>query len=191
MLKNIHIKTIIIFAIIGIFIITGLGIYNVKYIESIISMQLNQEIINNSIKQVITTTVVLDVFYAFVCLIIGVIVSRIINKPIVKLLKDANKVISSNKKDLKNKNNDEIVDTFSIMTDELKENLNEMSKQKRQIETIILHMTDGIIAFDMDGNVILINNAAKQLLQLSDRDNNFKTIFNKKLNIDINMEKII
>ena len=191
MLKNIHIKTIIIFAIIGTFIITGLGLYNVKYIESISTVQLTQDMINNSVQQVITITVVLNIVYAFMCLIIGVIVSRIINKPIIKLLKDANKVISSNKKDLKNKNNDEIVDTFNIMTDELKENLNEMSKQKKQIETIILHMTDGIIAFDMEGNVILINNAAKQLLQLSDKDNNFKTIFNKKLNVDINMEKII
>ena len=51
-------------------------------------------------------------------------------------------------------------------------------------------MTDGIIAFDMDGKVIHINPAAKELLGLNDRDNTFEKIF-KKLNIDINMEKII
>ncbi len=42
---------------------------------------------------------------------------------------------------------DELVNAFSLMTNELKQNLNEMGKQKKQIETILLHMTDGIIAF--------------------------------------------
>ena len=51
-------------------------------------------------------------------------------------------------------------------------------------------MTDGIIAFDMNGDIIHINPAAKQLLGISDRDNSFDKIF-KKLNIDINIEKII
>ena len=191
MLKNINIKTVIIFAIIGMFIITGMGIYNIKSIQSFTGMQIMQQNVDNSISQIIRVIVILNIAYAFLCVIIGIIISRIINKPIIKLLKDANKVISSNKKEIKNKNNDEIVDTFNIMTDELKENLNEMSRQKRQIETIILHMTDGIIAFDMEGKVILINNAAKQLLQLSERDNSFKIIFNNKLHVNINMEKII
>lgn len=35
---------------------------------------------------------------------------------------------------------------FGIMTTELKEKLSEVSTQKNQIETILLHMTDGIIA---------------------------------------------
>ena len=40
---------------------------------------------------------------------------------------------------------DELVNAFSIMTAELKQNLNEATRQKRQIETILLHMTDGFI----------------------------------------------
>ena len=76
------------------------------------------------------------------------------------------------------------------MTTELKQNLNEMGKQKRQIETILLHMTDGIIAFDMDGNIIHINPAATNLLNLNEQDKNFNKIF-KKLKTDINLEKIV
>ena len=45
------------------------------------------------------------------------------------------------------------------MTTELKEKLSEVSTQKNQIETILLHMTDGIIAFNMKGEIILINPA--------------------------------
>mgnify|MGYP000237485582 CR=1 FL=1 len=48
---------------------------------------------------------------------------------------------------------DELVNAFSIMTAELKQNLNEATRQKRQIETILLHMTDGIIAFNRKGEI--------------------------------------
>ena len=55
---------------------------------------------------------------------------------------------------------------------------------------IFLHMTDGIIAFDMEGKIILINPAAKKLLSISPEDNTFEKVFGK-FNLDINMEKII
>jgi len=51
-------------------------------------------------------------------------------------------------------------------------------------------MTDGIIAFNMSGEIILINPAAKKFLSISPEDNTFNDIF-KKFEIDINMEKII
>lgn len=191
MLKNTHIKTIITFLIIGIVIITALGIYQVINLNQILDNQMQDVLIQEKTNQVIKLTIILNVVYSVICLFIAIIISKFINKPITKLLKDADKVISGNKKEKKNKNTDEIVDTFNMMTDELKENLNEMSRQKKQIETIILHMTDGIIAFDMEGKVILINPAASRLLQVLPTDNNFSAIFNNRLNIDINMEKII
>lgn len=55
---------------------------------------------------------------------------------------------------------------------------------------IFLHMTDGIIAFDIDGKIILINPAAKKLLSISPEDATFEDVFGK-FNLDINMEKII
>ena len=73
---------------------------------------------------------------------------------------------------------------------ELKDKLSEVSTKKNQIETILLHMTDGIIAFNMSGEIILINPAAKKFLSISPEDNTFNDIF-KKFEIDINMEKII
>ena len=58
------------------------------------------------------------------------------------------------------------------------------------IKKLLLHMTDGIIAFDMKGKIILINPAATRLLRLMPEDETFEKIF-KKLNVEINMEKII
>lgn len=73
---------------------------------------------------------------------------------------------------------------------ELNDKLNEASRQKKQLETILLHMTDGIIAFDLNGDIIHINHAAIKLLSIDKSYNNFDKIF-KKINVDINMEKII
>ena len=73
---------------------------------------------------------------------------------------------------------------------ELRDKLNEVSSRKNQIETILLHMTDGIIAFNMQGEIILINPAAKKFLSISPEDSTFYDIFGK-FNLDINMEKVI
>lgn len=70
------------------------------------------------------------------------------------------------------------------------------SKEKKEkaeeveIKTRLLHMTEGIIAFDINGKIDLINPAAKMLLNISPEDYTFEDIFNK-FNLDINMEKLI
>ena len=58
------------------------------------------------------------------------------------------------------------------------------------IKRRLLHMTEGIIAFDIDGNIDLINPAAKLLLKISPEDNTFEDIFNK-FHLNLNMEKLI
>ena len=54
----------------------------------------------------------------------------------------------------------------------------------------MLHMTDGIIAFNIKGEIILINPAAKKFLSISPEDNTFDDIFGK-FKLDINTEKVI
>ena len=76
------------------------------------------------------------------------------------------------------------------MTTELKDQLNDVSTKKNQIETILRHMTDGIIAFNMDKEIILINPEAKKLLSIRPEYVTFEDIFSK-FKLDINMEKII
>lgn len=66
----------------------------------------------------------------------------------------------------------------------------EIATQKNQFETILLHMTDGIIAFNREGEIILINPVAKKLLSVRPEDLSFDDIFSK-FNLNINMEKII
>ena len=72
----------------------------------------------------------------------------------------------------------------------LKSKDQEKSTEEIEMRKIILHTTEGIIAFDRTGNIALINPAAKRLLKISPEDNSFEDIFHK-YDKNINMEKII
>ena len=62
--------------------------------------------------------------------------------------------------------------------------------EKKYLKTILLHMTDGIIAFNMEGRILLINPAATRSLRILPEDDTFEKIFNK-YDVEINMEKQI
>lgn len=66
----------------------------------------------------------------------------------------------------------------------------EKSTEEIEMRKILLHTTEGIIAFNRDGSIALINPAAKKLLKISPEDNSFSDIFHK-YDKNINMEKII
>ena len=76
------------------------------------------------------------------------------------------------------------------MTEELKQNLDVVNKQKNQTEAILLHIKDGIISVDLKGNVTYINPAAINFFELTIEDNTFEKIFNK-IGLDVNLEKIV
>ncbi len=142
---------------------------------------------------------ILTITYVLICILIILFASKTIVNPLKKLIKSAEKISDGNdvEQDIKYLDSkkskteiDELYKAFNLMTSGLKENLNEVTRQKKQIETILLHMTDGIIAFNIDGSIIHINPAASRLLRITGSENTFDKIF-KKLKVDINMEKII
>ena len=83
-----------------------------------------------------------------------------------------------------------IINPAEELIEETEEKIKEVSMQKKQIETMLLHMTDGILAFDIDGNISLTNPAATRLLRIMPEDDSFDKIFGK-YNVDINLEKVI
>lgn len=201
MKKNVNLKIVIIFFVLGIILIIGLGIsyiYMLNQLETIGNMQENIELIesiNNQLRQTKVLLIVSLSVYTVISILVGYFVLKSVVSPMKKLIKSAEKIASGENVQIgdKIKNDGDLGDlenAFSIVTNELNQKLSEVNRQKKQIETILLHMTDGIIAFDMDGEIIHINPAAKTLLGLSDRENSFEKIF-KKLNIDINIEKIV
>lgn len=211
MIKNIQTKIIFIFFVLGILIIGSLSFSHIMMLE-----KMNQSLVQNEqedlhleeepkdkiqekIKSQVRQTEVIAVIaigsFSAIMVLVSYFNTKSVVKPVNSLIESAEKIANGEEVEIahldkKKTQIDELVNAFSLMTNELKQNLNEMGKQKKQIETILLHMTDGIIAFDMEGKIIHINPAAKSLLQLDRQDNNFNKIF-QKLNTDINLEKIV
>ena len=176
MFKKTRLKIIISIIIITILLISVLGITCIQIIKN---NNLQEEITANISKNIIFATIAILVISILLILIIGKIISKyVIIYPVDKLMKSGDKTAVGKE------------NVIDAMTSELKEKLSEVSTQKNQIETILLHMTDGIIAFNREGEIILINPAAKQLLSIRPEDNTFDDIFSK-FNLNINMEKII
>ena len=72
----------------------------------------------------------------------------------------------------------------------LKSKDDEKTTEQIEMRKILLHTTEGIIAFERNGRIALINPAAKRLLKISPEANSFEDIFHK-YDKNINMEKII
>ena len=200
MLKSIQIKIILIFIVLGVLIMVGLSTlftYKMQEINSKVSNPELQIEIGEEIEETQILIYYAICIYGLISIILGIFVVKVVIAPITKLVKSAEKIASGETIDIKylqDTNNkteiDDLIKAFNIMTSELQGNLNEATRQKKQIETILLHMTDGIIAFNMEGEILHINPAATRLLQLLKEDNNFDKIF-KKLKVDMNLEKII
>ena len=193
MLKSIKIKVILIFVIFSIILTISFATYLSYIIQNIDGVKYTSEVVQTVMNSVLYAVAV----YVVVAIILGLIVSKVVTYPISKVTKNVKKTIlgkiqkSEGISGIEKGNEiDDLINAFSIMTDELQQNLDEVSKQKSQIETILLHMTDGVIAFDMDGKITHANHAAINMLKLTDGDNTFTKIF-RKLNIDISIEKIV
>ena len=72
----------------------------------------------------------------------------------------------------------------------LKSKDEEKSTEQIEMGKIVSHTTEGIVVFNRDGKIALINPAAKRLLKISPEDNTFEDVFHK-FDKNINMEKII
>lgn len=200
MFKNIQFnKIILVIFFIGIIIISSLGIFSLKTLDFFNEQIQTGEVINNvqEIKnQILFGIGIALAIFSVVSIIAAICLSKYIIFPINKLIESAENIKDNEnnlKESLKSKKGNKtqkVENVLGIMTNELKQKLSEVSTQKNQIETILLHMTDGIIAFNMEGEIILINPAAKKFLSIRPEDNTFEDIF-KKFNLDINMEKII
>ena len=163
MYKNIKSKIILISVLIGLILIGALGFIYINSLAQIPQVIDGQDA--NILVQAKKTVAIIITIYVVSAITISIYLSKFVICPKNKYIKGDERA-------------------------ELKDKLNEVSSRKNQIETILLHMTDGIIAFNMKGEIILINPAAKKFLSISPEDNTFDDIFGK-FKLDINTEKVI
>ena len=191
MFRSVQIKIILIIMVLAIIMILGYGIFSIQEMQQ-------ASISENLIRKNIVILLIATISFIIISAVTIWFTSKIITRPIYKLIKSAEKITKNDEQKnsiqftntKRNSEIDALINAFETMTRGLKENLNEVTRQKKQIETILQHMTDGIIAFNLDGGIIHINPAAIKLLKITENKKNFNDIF-KDIDTDINLEKII
>lgn len=141
--------------------------------------------LNNSMNVIIQAT-----FLALlITFMIGSIISKSITDPINEITANASRMASGNFDQLVEvKSNDEIGklgEMFNILTKKLETTLDEISREKSKLETIINYMDDGLIAVSKDNRILHLNPKVSEMLDLHaetiDDFNFFISVYDPKL----------
>lgn len=173
-MKDYQYKIVLVFFIIGLIIILGMGIaFNIMPADSA--------------NAIILVTSIALIIYAIGGVVVAIITQKKIIDPMSRMLKSGTIITEEDIEDIDFDNSSSIAN--------LREELRQLNEQKIQTDTILEHMTDGVISFDLDGNVKYINHMAQQMLDLKESDNTFNKIFSERKKAfqgkEINLEKII
>ncbi len=131
----------------------------------------------------------------FISVVLGFVLSKTLIRPLKRLQSSASQMAEGNfTGKIKVNNDDEIgslTKDFNYMSEALETSMIQMAAEKNKVETVLLYMTDGVMAFDSDGLLIHINPAANKLLELSEGDITDFDSFFKQLGTDINMGQFL
>ena len=136
MFRSVQVKIILMIMVLAILMFVSYGLIT---IQSLKQLAMPEDVINKSI----VTMLIITVAFMIISILIIWFTSKVITRPLYKLIESAEKVTED--KELKNfkfentKRNteiDELINVFETMTAGLKENLNKVTTQKKQIETI-------------------------------------------------------
>ncbi len=103
-----------------------------------------------------------------VTVVIGFMVARSITEPINDVTKTVEKMSRGDfSGSVAVKSDDEIgqlAEMFNLMQEKLDETIAEINNEKTKLGTILEYMADGLIAIDLDGNVLHVNPTARRIL---------------------------
>lgn len=163
--------------------------------DCIIYISDNNQVCNNYISRTIMLYVKCLAVALILCIIMGFLLANSITIPLKKLNVWA-KQLSDVRKISKNAiiANDEmgaLAKTLEDMAHNLALSSEEIQNEKIKIETILQNMTDGILAFNLDGKIIHINPEAQKLLGIEFLDDiNFDSFF-KEIQADISLGDLL
>lgn len=106
-----------------------------------------------------------------VTIFLGILVARTITQPIADMRKQAQAMAKGNfSRKVRVYGTDEIGQlaiTFNHLTNRLQESQSTTEAERRKLDSVLSNMTDGVIATDRKGRIILINDPALELLHIS------------------------
>ena len=139
---------------------------DVQYVIYILD---NKTTVNNLINQIFVLILESLVFGLFISILLSFLLSKTMIIPIQRLTEGAMRVAEGDfSRRIEVTSRDEIgvlTDTFNDMAGQLQETLRQGGNERNKLDTLFLHMTDGVVAFSREGTVIHSNPAAAQMLR--------------------------
>ena len=126
-------------------------------------------------------------------LVISVLLSFLLSKtmvtPIRRLTGGAERVAGGDFSDkIEVTSRDEIgvlTNTFNDMAGQLEDTLRQVENERNKLDTLFLHMTDGVVAFSAEGQVIHCNPAAREMLRCAvDEQTSYHELFGDIASLD-------
>ncbi len=121
-------------------------------------------------------------FGLLISILLSFLLSKTITTPIQRLTEGAMRVAKgdfSNQIDVDSR--DEIgvlTDTFNDMAGQLRDTLGQVENERNKLDTLFLHMTDGVVAFSRKGKLIHTNPAASRMLgRRIDEETTYEELF--------------
>ncbi|GIN86714.1 PAS domain-containing sensor histidine kinase [Heyndrickxia sporothermodurans] len=122
--------------------------------------------------------------------ILGIVLAQTITRPISDMRRQALAMAKGNfSRKVKVYGNDEIGQlaySFNHMTKKLQEAQATTEGERRKLSSILSHMTDGVIATDRKGKIILINEPAEEMLDVSR-----ETVLSLEITSLLNIENLV
>ncbi len=132
----------------------------------------------DSLNQTTQTIVAAVAIALFLAAIMGYVFAQTLTGPILALTKGAKSLAEGGglNQSLKVRSSDEIgqlTSSFNYMASELTKNMSEISREKNRLEILLHNMSDGVISFSKDGDLMLANAAATEMLGLEEMTMDF------------------
>ena len=128
----------------------------------------NKTTVNSLMNQIFGLILESLVFGLVISVLLSFLLSKTMIIPIQRLTEGAMRVAEGDfSRKIEVTSRDEIgvlTDTFNDMARQLRDTLRQVENERNKLDTLFLHMTDGVVAFDRDGREIHSNPAAEEML---------------------------
>ncbi len=151
--------------------------------EYVIFARMDAEATYESISQTQRAIVFAVLMALFLAAVMGYVFAKTLTGPIQALTGKAKELAEGRlNQSVKVFSADEIgqlSESFNYMAKELSNTMGEISREKNKFEIILHNMTDGVISFDKDGNVVHYNSASMEMLDLTEVNFTFQEFINR------------
>ncbi|EPH95666.1 MULTISPECIES: cell wall metabolism sensor histidine kinase WalK [unclassified Enterococcus] len=147
---------------------TGDAVIGALYVRSNIEQKYGE--INNTAFIFFTASLIA----AFISIIVAVLIARSITQPIGEMREQAIRIARGDySRKVKVHGQDELgqlADTFNQLAERIEEAQDTMEAERNRLDSVLSHMTDGVVATDRRGKVITINDMALSLLDVKNEE---------------------